>query len=90
MNSAWCGQLGISRIEACGEYHEITFVNGRQDAVELIWIGLDGSQKSYRTLRHDESFRIRTRPGAVWLVRSTTKQPLENEVQPIGCFIVEN
>jgi len=82
---AWHAQadLALPASRPAGEYHEITFVNSRDDAVELIWIGPDGSQKNYRTLRHDESFRIRTRPGAVWLVRSATEQP-------VGYFVVES
>jgi len=74
--------LALPTPRPAGEYHEITFINGREEAVELVWIGPEGSQKSYRTLRHNESFRIRTRPGAVWLVRSAA--------EPVGYFVVES
>jgi arylsulfatase A-like enzyme len=65
-----------------GEFREVTFVNNRNDAVELIWIGPGGSQKSYATLQYSDTFRIRTRPGAVWLVRTNSEMPL-------GYFVVD-
>jgi len=65
-----------------GEFHSVTFINNRPDAVQLICIGPDGSRKHYRTLQNKESFRIRTRPGALWLICTA-------ENKPVGYFIVE-
>lgn len=59
-----------------GEFQQVTFVNNRKLTVQLIWIGPDGSRKNYRTLRNGETFRIRTRPGAVWLVCDEAELPL--------------
>jgi iduronate 2-sulfatase len=66
-----------------GEPVQVTFVNHRPDTVELIWIGPDGARKSYQTLENNNSFRIRTRPGAVWLVEGPDDKPLGHfRVQP--------
>jgi len=65
-----------------GEYVSVTFLNARPDAAEVIWTGADGSQRSYATLKEGETFSIRTRPGAVWLVR-------DGKQQPLGHFVVE-
>lgn len=66
-----------------GEFHNVTFQNKRADPVDLIWIGPDGTQKNYSKLKTNESFRIRTRPGAVWLIRGAAETPL-------GHFLIEN
>ena len=66
-----------------GAQVEVAFINTRAESVELIWIGPDGSQKSYSTLQQDARFSIRTRPGAIWLIRDARQQPL-------GHFIVED
>jgi iduronate 2-sulfatase len=65
-----------------GEYIRVTFINARPDPVEIVWLGSDGGRKSYRRLEGDETFNIRTRPGAVWLVRDAKEQAL-------GHFVVE-
>lgn len=65
-----------------GEYHNVTFVNRRLDSVELLWVGADGSQRHYRTLQTNDTFSIRTRPGAVWLVRT-------QDGKELGHFVVE-
>jgi iduronate 2-sulfatase len=59
-----------------GEYVSVTFLNARPEAAELIWLGADGSRKTYVTLKQNESFSIHTRPGAVWLVRDAQQQSL--------------
>jgi iduronate 2-sulfatase len=65
-----------------GEHLNVTFINTRPDLAELIWLGPDGSRKSYSTLAQNATFSIRTRPGAVWLVRDAKEQTL-------GHFVVE-
>ena len=65
-----------------GEYVSVTFLNTRSDSAELIWLGADGSRKTYATLKQNHTFSIRTRPGAVWLVRDAKEQTL-------GYFVVE-
>lgn len=77
------GSQPLPASKPAGEFQQVTFVNNRDDAVELLWVGPDGSRKSYRTLQHNESFRIRTRPGAVWVIRSATEKSL-------GHFVVES
>ncbi len=75
--------LRLPASRPAGEYLSVTFVNRRPDAVQLLWIGADGSRKHYRTLQNNESFRIRTRPGAVWLICTAGDESL-------GYFQVEN
>src|SRR6185436_5189586 len=65
-----------------GEYLNVTFINRRPEAVELIWLGADGSRKTYGTLAPDATISIRTRPGAVWVVHDA-------KAQPLGHFVVE-
>jgi arylsulfatase A-like enzyme len=65
-----------------GEFRSVTFRNTRAEPAELVWIGADGSRKSYRVLQQGETFSIRTRPGAVWLV-------VDAQQQPLGHFVVE-
>jgi arylsulfatase A-like enzyme len=76
-------ELRLPASKPAGEFHAVTFVNNRPDAVQLLWIGPDGSQKHFRTLENKDSFRIRTRPGAVWLISTTAGTQL-------GYFQVEN
>jgi arylsulfatase A-like enzyme len=65
-----------------GQYVSVTFLNSRPDVAELIWVGADESRRTYANLKQNETFSIRTRPGAVWLVRDAKQQPL-------GHFVVE-
>jgi hypothetical protein len=65
-----------------GEFQSVTFRNTRPASVELIWLGQGASRKSYRKLKQNETFNIRTRPGAVWLI-------LDENEQPVGHFVVE-
>ncbi len=74
--------IPIPPSKPAGEYLEVTFSNDRSDSTELILLRPDGSQTSYRTLKQNETFRIRTRSGAVWLVRDA-------EEKLLGHFVVE-
>jgi hypothetical protein len=60
----------------------VTFSNSRDEVVELIWVGRDGSHRSYAKLKTGESFSIRTRPGAVWLA-------LDANQNTLGHFVVQ-
>lgn len=73
----------LPRSKPAGEYQNITFTNARPDSVEIVWLGTDDSRKSYRKLKQNEIFSIRTRPGAVWLI-------LDTKLQPLGHFVVES
>lgn len=64
-----------------GTSHDVVFINERPASVELIWAGPDNKEKSYGKLNPGSRLGIRTRPGAVWLVRDE-KQKL------LGHFIV--
>ena len=59
-----------------GVAFKVTFTNARPDPVELIWIGADGSRKTYSTLKQDESFSIRTRPDSKTM-KDTDDRPQE-------------
>lgn len=59
-----------------GAFRNVTFVNRRPEPVELIWLGPDGTRRTYATLRQGETFSIRTRPGAVWLLETSNQQLL--------------
>jgi hypothetical protein len=59
-----------------GDPISVTFVNSRPDSAELVWLGPNDTRKTYATLKQDETFSIRTRPGAVWLVRDAGGKPL--------------
>jgi iduronate 2-sulfatase len=65
-----------------GESQSVTFTNSRPDTVELVWLDADGSRRSYSRLNQGQTFSIRTRPGALWLV-------LDAKQQPLGHFIIE-
>jgi arylsulfatase A-like enzyme len=82
----WCpaSDKPIPSSKPAGNYLEVTFTNTRSgDPAELILLRTDGSHQSYRTLKQSETFRIRTRPGAVWLVHDSQKKLL-------GHFVVES
>ena len=73
----------IPTAKPAGDYLNVTFVNRCPTTVELIWLGPDGTRKSYSTLKSEESFSIRTRPGAVWLLE-------DSEHNRLGHFVVES
>lgn len=62
-------QVDFPPSKPSGAMQPVTFTNQRSEKVELVWQGPDGSQKVYKILAMNESFRIRTRPGIVWKVR---------------------
>ncbi len=66
-----------------GDFQNVTFTNQRAKAVEIVWLGPAGTQKVFQNLSPGESFRIRTRPGIVWLIREGTGESL-------GHFVVES
>ncbi|MBL8811216.1 MAG: sulfatase-like hydrolase/transferase [Planctomycetaceae bacterium] len=76
----------IPESKPAGEYLNVTFVNHRPETAELIWLGPDGARRSYATLRENETFSIRTRPGAVWLLEMVGEN---NDRQLLGHFLVE-
>ncbi len=65
-----------------GEPQTVTFLNERTESAEIVWIGPDGTQKTYKTIGQNQTFSIGTRPGAVWLIRDAKGEAL-------GHFIVE-
>ena len=82
---AWSPIIGSAPIPAskpAGVFQSVTFTNQRKNSVELVWLGPDGTEKVYQTLASEGSFRIKTRPGIVWLIRST-------EGESLGYFVVE-
>lgn len=77
------GNTPIPKSQPSGTFQGITFTNQRSTTVELVWLGPDGTEKVYATLAPKETFRIRTRPGIVWLVRNPG-------AEDIGFFVVES
>jgi arylsulfatase A-like enzyme len=65
-----------------GAFKQATFTNETTETVELWWQGADGSEKSYGKLAPGERFNIRTRPGAVWVVKDSSQKRL-------GFFVIE-
>ncbi|MEI6232218.1 MAG: sulfatase-like hydrolase/transferase [Planctomycetota bacterium] len=64
-----------------GNPFDVTFMNSREENVELFWMSPEGGEKSYGLISQAKTKRQQTRPGAVWEVRS------ENGVR-LGSFIV--
>ncbi len=74
----------LPKSKPAGELVEVIFINERAEPTELVWLGANGSTRTYCTLENGETFSIRTRPKAVWLVRSSDKTPLGHfVVQPL-------
>jgi hypothetical protein len=65
-----------------GAFKQATFTNETTETVELWWQGADGSEKSYGKIASGERFNIRTRPGAVWVVKNSSQKRL-------GFFVIE-
>jgi len=55
-----------------GNPFDVTFVNSREQSVELLWMTPDGGAKSYGFIPPARTKRQQTRPGAVWEIRSET------------------
>jgi hypothetical protein len=65
-----------------GAFKQASFVNENSAVVELWWQGSDGSERSYGQLLPGERFSIRTRPGAVWVIK-------DKEQKRLGYFMIE-
>ena len=65
-----------------GAFKQATFVNKGASIVELWWQGANGAERSYGKLATGETFSIRTRPGALWLITDESKKR-------IGYFLIE-
>ncbi|MFO0978227.1 MAG: sulfatase-like hydrolase/transferase [Planctomycetaceae bacterium] len=76
----------VPESKPAGEYLNATFVNRRPETVELIWLGPNGARRSYAALKTDETFSIRTRPGAVWLLETSGEN---NDRNLLGHFVIE-
>jgi arylsulfatase A-like enzyme len=59
-----------------GNPFEVTFVNQREQAVEIFWMSPDGEAKSYGLIQPSKARRLQTRPGAVWQIRTEDNRPL--------------
>lgn len=53
-----------------GNPFDVTFINSREESVELFWLTPDGGTKSYGFIAPAKTQRQQTRPGAVWEIRS--------------------
>lgn len=53
-----------------GNPFDVTFINSREENVELFWMTPDGGTKSYGLIAPASTKRQQTRPGAVWEIRS--------------------
>jgi len=81
---AWNPEDGnpLPKSNPAGDLVDVLFMNEQAEPMELIWVGADGSTRSYCTLKKGETFSIRTRPDALWLARSLDETPL-------GYFVVQ-
>ncbi|WP_442505835.1 sulfatase-like hydrolase/transferase [Novipirellula sp. SH528] len=66
-----------------GNTFEVVFINQSEQAVELCWIDRNGDPKSYGVIESSKQQKQRTRPGAVWVIRST-------EGKNLGYFRVDD
>lgn len=64
-----------------GNPFDVAFANERENDVELFWSSRKGELISYGGIAAGESKRQQTRPGAVWVIRSGSGEP-------IGHFVV--
>ena len=64
-----------------GNPFDVTFINSREESVELFWMTPDGGTKSYGFIAPAKTKRQQTRPGAVWEIRSANKTRL-------GSFVI--
>jgi len=67
-----------------GSPFPVTFINRRDEPVELFWMTLDGKRKSYGVIPAGKKKSQQTRPGAVWQIA----EPKSGE--PLGHFIVDD
>jgi arylsulfatase A-like enzyme len=59
-----------------GNPFEVTFQNHHEHPVELLWMSPLGEAKSYGLIQPTETRRQKTRPGAVWQIRTADSRPL--------------
>ena len=64
-----------------GNPFDVTFINSREESVELLWMTPDGGTKSYGLIAPAKTKRQQTRPGAVWEIRYANKTRL-------GSFVI--
>lgn len=76
------GTEPLPSLQPTGEPQHVTFINERSDQIELVWVGADGSRKTYSKLDPNGRFSIRTRPGVLWMI-------CDGKGATIGYFVVE-
>jgi arylsulfatase A-like enzyme len=59
-----------------GGTFDVVFINQHTQPVELCWMSPTGKPKSYGMIKPKGQKRQSTRPGAVWLIRDGSQQPL--------------
>ncbi|MBE7495134.1 MAG: sulfatase-like hydrolase/transferase [Verrucomicrobiaceae bacterium] len=59
-----------------GGTFDVVFINQHTQSVELCWMSPTGKPKSYGMIKPKGQKRQSTRPGAVWLIRDGSQQPL--------------
>jgi hypothetical protein len=59
-----------------GNPFDVIFVNSRTDPSELFWMQPDSGAESYGTIAPGKLQRRKTRPGAVWEIRTPSGNPL--------------
>lgn len=64
-----------------GDPVEVSFANPEEQPVELVWLRPGGGEKSYGIIEAAKTKSIRSRPGAVWELRSSKGKRL-------GYFVV--
>lgn len=67
-----------------GEYFKVTFLNSRPTPAEVIWVPVDGSRTTSATLTQNDTYRLRTRPGAVGVIRDEKQRMLGHCVVAIS------
>lgn len=72
----------VAQSDPKGPKREITFLNERPDAVELLWISREGEEKPFKTLNPKATFTVRTSNGALWRIRDAEKKTL-------GHFVIQ-
>lgn len=59
-----------------GGAFDVIFINERAQPVELLWSSPKGVAKSYGMIKPKAQKHLSTRPGAVWIVRDASQNPL--------------
>ena len=84
----WTPVKSIDEVPASkpdGNPFRVVFRNESEDALELLWIQRNGQPKPepYATIKPGGRAAQRTRPGAVWLLQTTSAEPR-------GYFVVDD